>query len=392
MLKRTDLGAKLRGKWSIQLYDDYAAAEEVWRRLETDGRCTPFQTYDWVTAWYEAAGLGNSVEPLVVVALRGREPEVLLPLVKYNRGRLSVISFPDLGVSDYTAPVIAADTELSPAEVRSMMAEVLAALPPCDLVHFNKLAEHIDGTPNPLRWLKGTGLSTTQCFGLPLEASWTKQAERVMDRPLLTTIKRRRAQIAKLGTLTFDQVTDPLALARIWDATLTMRLARFRKLGRQDMLTDAAWQGFYRRLATKTDRTLDVSIATMALNDTIVASCFGITRGSTYYMLIPTFQMGEWDRFMPGMQLFNEMIGRQAAAGIRYFDFTIGNEGYKLRFGAKQRPLFEWLSPRSAKGIKAYIAWRVKLVLARNPRMFDLAKKARAWLRASPPADNGAAQ
>lgn len=91
-------------------------------------------------------------------------------------------------------------------------------------------------------------------------------------------------------------------------------------------------------------------------------------------MLIPAFQMGTWERFVPGMQLFYEMMKTQAAAGAGYFDFTLGDEGYKLRFGAKRYALYEWRKPLSAKGTLSHSLWRGKVALRRHPKLLNLAK------------------
>ena len=78
--------------------------------------------------------------------------------------------------------------------------------------------------------------------------------------------------------------------------------------------------------------------------------------------------MGEWEAFRPGMLLFDAMLERHAeqTAGEGYFDFTIGDEPYKKRFGSDCRPLYEWMAPRSAIGAAAYLAWRAKTMLWRR--------------------------
>jgi CelD/BcsL family acetyltransferase involved in cellulose biosynthesis len=300
-------------------------------------------------------------------------------LCLYRKGHLKIISFPDLGVSDYTGPVFAPGSVQTPQAARAMMAEVLSVLPACDLVQFLKLPERIDGESNPLFWLKGVALMPDEeCFGVLLRQDWASQAEEIMDRPLLSTIRRRRAQIAKLGVVIYDRISDPRKLVPVWESLVGMRRERFLKLGREDLLVSPVWQRFYKSLLTRSDRTLDVSIARMTVSEETIASCFGITRGSTYYMLIPTFQMGKWERYVPGMQLFYEMMRTQAAASGGYFDFTIGGEGYKSRVGAKRHSLYEWRKPLSVKGTMSYSIWRGKVALRRHPKLLSLAQNIRA--------------
>jgi CelD/BcsL family acetyltransferase involved in cellulose biosynthesis len=78
------------------------------------------------------------------------------------------------------------------------------------------------------------------------------------------------------------------------------------------------------------------------------------------------------------MQLFYEMMRTQAAASGGYFDFTIGEEGYKLRFGATKYALHEWWKPLSARGALCHGLWRGKVALRRHPKLLSLAQNIKA--------------
>ena len=52
-----------------------------------------------------------------------------------------------------------------------------------------------------------------------------------------------------------------------------------------------------------------------------------------------------------------------------FFDFTIGDEPYKARFGATPSPLMEYMSPKSLLGALAHVYWRVKA--SRRHRVAD---------------------
>jgi len=366
------------GAWDARLYRDHTTLKDLWRQLERIGCCTPFQTYDWVSAWYETVAPAIPADPLIVVVWCDQDPAAILPLCVYRHKGLKVVSFPDFGVSDYSAPVFTPRSVQTPQQARAMMAAVLKTLPPCDLVQFHKVTERVDGQPNPLLWLEGVQRSSMESFSVVLRKDWSIQAEESMDRPLLSTIRRRRAQIAKAGDVIYDRVSDPALLNPLWDVLAGMRRERFSKLGRYDILADPVWQRFYQALLTQPDRSLDASITHMMISGETIASCFGITRRGTYYMLIPAFRMGRWEHYMPGMLLFYQMIESQATSGGCRFDFTIGDEGYKLRFGAERCPLHEWWKPRSAKGALSYGIWRAKSALRKRPYLLEFLRRIRS--------------
>lgn len=368
--------------WRAHLYRDHVPLKSTWQALERTGCCTPFQTYDWASAWYETLAAVFSVEPLIVTVSRHHDPEIIFPLCLHRKGNLKIVSFPDLGVSDYSGPVFSSGVIQNSQEAKSVMKAVLNVLPTCDLVHFYQFQEKIDGEPNPLFLLgEVERLPDENCFGVCLREDWENQAEEIMDRPLLSTIRRRRTQLIKQhGAVIYDRVSDPAELNQAWESLVIMRRERFLKLKRDDILTDPTMQSFYRFLLTHSNRVLDVSITRMTVAGETIASCFGVTREGTYYMLMPTFQMGKWDRFMPGMQLFYEMMKTQAASGAGYFDFTIGDEGYKSRFGAQQNALYEWRKPMSAKGALSHGMWLGKTILRKYPKLHSLIKSLKTAL------------
>jgi CelD/BcsL family acetyltransferase involved in cellulose biosynthesis len=50
-------------------------------------------------------------------------------------------------------------------------------------------------------------------------------------------------------------------------------------------------------------------------------------------LLMHCFETGRWGKKSPGIVAVNAALTQQIEAGARLFDFTIGNETYKLQFG-----------------------------------------------------------
>ena len=354
------------GRWVVSVHRDHRALETVWRRLEAEGCCTPFQTYDWVSCWYETAAAHGLAEPVIaVISRQGADPAWILPLCLHRKKGLRVTSFADLGVSDYAAPLIGRDAPRDRREIKGMIRALLGALPRCDLVHLQKLPAEIEGIPNPLLIRQHTRFPAN-CYGIRLSGPWPELAEKIMQRRLRSTIRRQKRKIVSKGIVSISEEERADALRPALDTLMAMRRARFEAIGRADM--PAAWRELYYRLATSPERTLGVSVTTLKVSGEPVATCFGLKRGQTYFAILPSFAMGEWEAFRPGMLLFDAMLERHAeqTAGEGYFDFTIGDEPYKKRFGSDCRPLYEWMAPRSAIGAAAYLAWRAKTMLWRR--------------------------
>ncbi|MGL4290799.1 MAG: hypothetical protein ACRCVA_30910, partial [Phreatobacter sp.] len=94
----------------IEINADAASLETEWRDLEGRGAVTAFQRYDYVAPLYAAFVRHRRAEPLIVVvrAAKGAPPLMILPLCRYRDDGLTVISFADIRVADYCAPVVEA--------------------------------------------------------------------------------------------------------------------------------------------------------------------------------------------------------------------------------------------------------------------------------------------
>lgn len=375
--------AETTKSWCVTLYNDYAELEGAWRQMESWGHCTVFQGYDCAASWYDAASSSGTAEPLIAVVSEESGGTVwILPLCISHHKKLKIISFADLGVTDYAAPLIAPEAPSDRGSVMAILKAVFAALPPCDLISFQKLSTKVQGINNPLLYLQGLERFPVGAHGIYISEPWPKLAPKIMQRRMYNTIRQQRKKLEKKGNVAIECYDTPETMKPALERLIAMRDARFKKIDRPEM--PLLWKNFYRNLITHERRKLYTAVVTMTVNDEIVAACFGIACGKTYYALLSTFKMGNWERYRPGIQLFDIILTKFAeqTGDGGYFDFSIGDEVYKKRFGSDSRLLYEWMAPRSLKGLPYYTGWRVKSFIRRYPPIFKALQKVLYCFRA----------
>ncbi len=354
--------------WRVKIYNDYSALEPVWRRMETEGRCLVFQTYDWVSCWYDAARLVNEAEPVIAVVFREEaEPTWILPLCLYTKNGLRIISFADLGVTDYAAPVMGRNAPSDPETAQNILEAVFAALPPCDLISLQKMPATVEDAVNPLLCLPGLQRFPEDCHGIRLSEPWPELAKKVMNRRLRSGVRIKREKLRTHGDVAIKRF-GPRELGAQMEELLAIRNERFDAIGRARM--PAFWRTFYQILASREGASYNPSVTTLTVAGRTIAACFSLSRGKTSHALLTSFRMGKWEEFRPGIILFDDMLTsfwHQAGNGA-YFDFTVGDEEYKKRMGSESYPLYEWMAVRSFAGLRTYIAWRMKAAIRRHPR------------------------
>jgi CelD/BcsL family acetyltransferase involved in cellulose biosynthesis len=98
-----------RGAITLSAHDNLAGVEQIWRAFQQTADCTPFQTFDWLSAWQRHIGALSGVTPAIVIGRRGDEILFLLPL-GVERGTFTRrLTFLGQDLCDYNAPLLAPD-------------------------------------------------------------------------------------------------------------------------------------------------------------------------------------------------------------------------------------------------------------------------------------------
>ena len=79
----------------VEVFDDFAAARPLWRRLERAAPLmTPYQRHEWLAHWHRHVGCLDGVEPFIIAGIdRDGAPMFILPLVRRRRRGCVVAGF-----------------------------------------------------------------------------------------------------------------------------------------------------------------------------------------------------------------------------------------------------------------------------------------------------------
>ncbi|MEM8687029.1 MAG: GNAT family N-acetyltransferase [Pseudomonadota bacterium] len=363
--------------WHIEIFTDLNQVEADWLRLSMEGHAGPFQTVGWVSAWYEAAKRAGLAEPLIVAGSRrpGGHAEIILPLCIYKKRGLRIVSAPDLGVSDFYAPILSPALRNTQAGTERFFRDARKKLPAHDLIFIGKLDTVEPALVRP-RFLAKLAYSA---WSMKLGVSGPGQTPDEMKPKMRRTIRQKIKQMEKVSAraVTFTgEGTSGDTLDTIW----TMRQERFDALGRPDGLKDAAWRQLYESVCDGRHGDLTPFSAILTCDDESIGAQFGIRYKNHFVGTLLSFRMGPHERTSPGLQVLYESMHHLAQQGVTDFDLSGGDQPYKRHLGCTPRPLFELMVPASAKGAVVWLGWRAKSSLRAHPRLFSFMKKLRQFV------------
>ena len=371
---------------TISVHDNLAGVEPDWRRFEQTADCTPFQTFDWLSAWQRHVGAANGVTPAIVIARRGDAILLLLPLGIERRGFARCLVFLGDVLCDYHAPLLAPGfATLAPEGFAALWHEIAAYLQANsasrhDAVVFDKMPATIGGQKNPMLALNVT-LNPSGAYETPLPADWEQY---YASKRSSSTRRRDRTKLKRLGELGPVKFVNPdtsAELALTFDLLVQQKSKAFARMGVPNLFAPAGHAAFYRELATSPRYRSLVHLSRLDVGNTWAALNLGITFRDCYFHILASYDDGEVSRFGPGAAHLRELLSYAIARGLSRFDFTLGDEPYKRDWCDAEQPLYDYAAATTMRGLPAAamaFGWARAKRAIKKSAMWDTVQRLRA--------------
>ena len=352
--------------FAVEIMHDLTEASPLLKALAADGCATPFQDPVWLENWFAAIGLARAVEPLFLIIRRQGEvrPCLILPLITRLENGLAVIEPPDLGLTDYNAPLVARGERFSEIEKRMLWRAIREALPKADIFRFLKMPEEIDGLPNPLLV---HGIARRSPFNtnlLTIAGDWQSYHHSLEPR-FRREIERSWRVFQKSEGATFTLIEDKDEAIARFDQLAAQQAAKMARIGSDYRLDTPAIDAFYHALIADGLGSGYVRIGMLSAKGELVGAVLGIARGPVFAMLRLSSGSEAWSRCSPGRLVLYKTMEALHGQGFKQFDFTIGDYDYKRRLGVERKPLYTLIEALSLRGrpvqMRDALRWRLQL-------------------------------
>ncbi|WOH49851.1 GNAT family N-acetyltransferase [Bradyrhizobium sp. sBnM-33] len=355
----------------VELVRDWQQAVARWHDISPS---TPFQHPQWYDAWYGAFAAAEGVAPLIAIVTDASsgEPVVLLPLIRRQQGKIVIVEFADLDLTDYNAPILGSaaprDAKMARALWRSLLSALQRMPDAADLVRLRKVPVDLDGKPNPIALLDAAGACSLN--GNLVTTGEDYDAWRYsLGRTVRKELERSWRVFTRDPAASFAIVTDTDEALRILSTTEVQQGTRMRSLGLNYILNDETCAVFYRNLVRDGVGNGYALVSSLAAGDEIVATLLGIRTGSRYVMIRISNAGEKWSSCSPGRLIIERTMAALHKDGVREFDFSVGNYAYKRRFGVTRVPLIDVSAALSWRGWPYALRDRAVRELRNYPRL-----------------------
>src|SRR5690606_32769370 len=130
--------------------------------------------------------------------------------------------------------------------------------------------------------------------------------------------------------------------------------------GSRDLFAEPAYLDFYGSIAKDDTAKAWVNLCSISVGEATVAAHWGLHFRNRYYWILPTYEAGAWLKYSCGSVLQLSTLEWAHQQGFSVFDFTVGDESYKLQWTNEHLPLYRWQRARTLKGRLYLMGTRLK--------------------------------
>lgn len=300
----------------------------LWARCP---EATPFQSPEWVLAWWHQFG---GAEPWALTLRRAGRLVGLLPLFVWRdpQGVRKALVI-GTGLSDYLDALVEPGAD---GGAEQLLARVASESHRWDVCEFHQLR----GSSPLLAALPSTGCRDEVVAGDPCPV--LRLPDRVDDlngrvpAGLLSKLGYYRRRAAAAGPVRVDGA-DERNFDELFDALLRLHAARWSAAGQPGVLADAAVRRFHREAACGLLRAGVLRLYGLRIGGEVAAALYGFQAHGRAYYYVGGFDPA-FGPLSPGTLVVGHAIEEAVREGCREFDFLRGREEYKYRWGAADRP------------------------------------------------------
>ncbi len=365
----------------VDIVNDLAAAEAIWRAFEARKLATPYQRFDLLASWQREIGAREGAEPLIVMAYDiDGGLLVLLPLVLRKNYGVRIASF--MGGKHTTFNMALWDREFAWEVTAADLAELLIRLRAkcsADVLSLTQQPRHWQDYLNPFAMWPAQR-SANAC-PLLIMAPGDAPENRISN-SFRRRMKTKERKLQGSGYRYHIANTDA-DIDRLLDWFFRVKPMRMAEQKLPDVFAEPGVADFVRNACHARvpggGRVIDIHA--LECDEEIIAIFAGVADGHRFSMMFNTYTMSGRSRYSPGLILMRHIIDYYAERNYRALDLGIGSDEYKLLFCKSDEPIFDSFVPLTTRGRVIAIAMsglnRLKRQVKHNRVLLALAQRLR---------------
>ena len=363
--------------------------EDEWRRFQEIAECTAFQSFEWLATWQRHIGVRDGTVPIIVVG-RFADGRIafILPLAIEARRPVRRLCWLGQELCDYNAPLLARDfaQRVSSDRFVALWRAVLARLQSdhglrYDWIEFEKMPQTVGVQSNPFVNL-GVTPNANSAHITQLGNDWESFYRERRSSATRRRDRTKRKHLSEFGEIRFETVAEPGELRQALDTLWEQKRRIFVRKGIPDIFARRGYREFFADFAANPNSRHLAHVSRVQIGSDCAAANFGVVFGDCYYHVLSSYCDNELTRYGPGTLHLRELLTYAIQRGLRLFDFTIGDERYKLEWSDLKLKLYDYSKGATWRGRIAHllsvVRRSIKRFIKQTPVLWHWASRLRS--------------
>jgi CelD/BcsL family acetyltransferase involved in cellulose biosynthesis len=372
---------------AIDILGNLGQAEAIWRGLEDQRHfSTPYQRFDFLSAWQREVGQREGFLPFIVIAYDAeRRPLLLLPLVLRQEHGVRTACF--MGGKHATFNMALWDRDFATNATAADLDALISAIrerSEADVLAITRQPLRWRNLPNPMALLPNQA-SANDCPLLVMAPG--AEPATLISNSFRRRLKGKERKLQTLPGYRYQLATSDTDIKRLLDWFFSVKPLRMAQQKLPNVFAEPGVEDFIRNTCMTplagAGRVIDIHA--LECDDEVIAIFAGVADGHRFSMMFNTYTMSDNSRYSPGLILMRNIIDHHAGQGYRALDLGIGSDDYKKLFCKDDEPIFDCFIPLSLRGTVAAAAMssinRAKRLVKQNQMLFQVAQKMRSVFR-----------
>jgi CelD/BcsL family acetyltransferase involved in cellulose biosynthesis len=386
-----DLSRELGPELSLSIYTRLDDVEDEWRRFQQGAECSAFQSFEWLATWQRHIGARDGTVPVIVVGrFADSRTAFILPLAIETRRPVRRLCWLGEELCDYNAPLLARDfsQRVSSERFLALWREVLTRLQSdrelrYDWIEFEKMPQTVGVQSNPFVNL-GVAPNANNAHITQLGNDWETFYRARRSSATRRRDRTKRKHLSEFGEIRFETVAEPADLRQTLDTLWEQKRRIFARKGIPDIFARPGYREFFADFAANPDSRHLAHVSRIRIGPDCAAANFALIFGDCYYHVLSSYCDNELTRYGPGTLHLRELLAYAIGRGLRLFDFTIGDERYKMEWSDLRLKLFDYSTGATWRGravnLLSIARRRSKRFIKQSPQLWHLVSHLRSAL------------
>jgi CelD/BcsL family acetyltransferase involved in cellulose biosynthesis len=307
----------------VEVLTRFAEARADWVELLACAPASPYQSYDYVSLWFETVGPDLGLSPFIVVARDPRgAPLALVPLATRRMAGLCIAEFLCGRDSNLNLALLRPGTTLDLRRI--LLGAARKGAHPVDIYVLRNQPRRFAGADNLLAQGEA-GASASFAYGTSLPADpaalWRRLSKEARKK-----LRKKEQRLVAQGDLVFEHGVQGARAKEIVAAMIAQKSARFVEMGVSSPFSSPQKRAFLERASAAGV----IEAHALVLSGRIVATYLGLVHRERFSALANSFASDRAvARCSPGDVLLHALMRDLVRRGFADFDLGIGEARYK---------------------------------------------------------------